>query len=218
MDIKFDDVPYDVIILGTGLVQSITASALAVSGKKVVHIDFNREYGEFDSTPSLRDFKEMAVAEDTSESLPEEDDCIIMPSAKKLPVRNLEIQFPVKDLLLQLEEEQRIKVEEWERKNAEEEAKLAKEAEENDKEEGDSVPKDSEDLIKADDSKKNNSQPNISEKPLENPLLIAMRSLAETIEKQKRNIFARFSSKRPFCFWTDCRSSFKLKRWKIPRI
>ena len=44
---------YDVIICGTGLVQSILASALARAGKSVLHCDGNDYYGETDAVLSL---------------------------------------------------------------------------------------------------------------------------------------------------------------------
>ena len=44
---------YDVIICGTGLVQSILASALARAGKSVLHCDGNDYYGETDAVVSL---------------------------------------------------------------------------------------------------------------------------------------------------------------------
>ena len=43
---------YDVIICGTGLVQSILASALARAGKSVIHCDGNDYYGEYDAVVS----------------------------------------------------------------------------------------------------------------------------------------------------------------------
>ena len=44
---------YDVIICGTGLIQSILASALSRAGKTVLHCDGNSFYGELDSVLSL---------------------------------------------------------------------------------------------------------------------------------------------------------------------
>ena len=44
---------YDVIICGTGLIQSILASALSRAGKSVLHCDGNSFYGELDSVLSL---------------------------------------------------------------------------------------------------------------------------------------------------------------------
>ena len=44
---------YDVVICGTGLVQSILASALARAGKSVLHCDGNDYYGETDAVLSL---------------------------------------------------------------------------------------------------------------------------------------------------------------------
>ena len=44
---------YDVILCGTGLVQSIVASALARAGKSVLHVDGAEQYGELDAVWSL---------------------------------------------------------------------------------------------------------------------------------------------------------------------
>ena len=44
---------YDVIVCGTGLVQSIVASALARAGKSVLHIDGANHYGELDAVWNL---------------------------------------------------------------------------------------------------------------------------------------------------------------------
>ena len=44
---------YDVILCGTGLTQSILASALARAGKKILHCDSNDFYGDMDAVLSL---------------------------------------------------------------------------------------------------------------------------------------------------------------------
>lgn len=46
---------YDVIILGTGITQSITACALSLAGEKVLHCDGNDFYGELDASFNLQD-------------------------------------------------------------------------------------------------------------------------------------------------------------------
>ncbi len=51
---------YDVIICGTGLVQSILASALARAGRSVLHCDGNAHYGELDAVLSLDHLAEWA--------------------------------------------------------------------------------------------------------------------------------------------------------------
>ena len=38
---------YDLIVLGTGLVQSLLAGAIALTGRKVIHVDKNDFYGEY---------------------------------------------------------------------------------------------------------------------------------------------------------------------------
>ncbi|KAL0949116.1 hypothetical protein HGRIS_009203 [Hohenbuehelia grisea] len=48
-----DDSHFDVIILGTGLTESITAAALSKVGYKVAHIDTNPYYGSEDASLSL---------------------------------------------------------------------------------------------------------------------------------------------------------------------
>lgn len=47
---------YDVVICGTGLVQSILASALTRAGKSVLHCDGSDSYGELDGTIGLKIF------------------------------------------------------------------------------------------------------------------------------------------------------------------
>ncbi|CAO3579742.1 unnamed protein product [Absidia cylindrospora] len=45
MNDKLEDTSFDIIVLGTGLVESIVAGSLARSGKKVLHLDSNQHYG-----------------------------------------------------------------------------------------------------------------------------------------------------------------------------
>ncbi|KAF7727692.1 hypothetical protein EC973_007248 [Apophysomyces ossiformis] len=42
---QLEDTNFDIIVLGTGLVESIIAGALARAGKKVLHLDVNAHYG-----------------------------------------------------------------------------------------------------------------------------------------------------------------------------
>ncbi|KAI7859041.1 GDP dissociation inhibitor [Circinella umbellata] len=51
-----DETDFDVIVLGTGLIESIVAGALARAGKKVLHVDSNDHYG---SNWSVFGFKEL---------------------------------------------------------------------------------------------------------------------------------------------------------------
>lgn len=53
-----DDLPseYDVIVLGTGLVESIVAAAASRCGKKVLHLDRNSYYGQLWATLNLEQF------------------------------------------------------------------------------------------------------------------------------------------------------------------
>lgn len=57
-----DDLPssYDVIILGTGMVESIVAAAVARTGKKILHLDPNSYYGQLWATLSLDSFEQWA--------------------------------------------------------------------------------------------------------------------------------------------------------------
>ena len=57
---------FDAVILGTGLVQSILAGALAFHGKKIIHIDKNDFYGEYTSSHTIDGFPTSSVKEDTS--------------------------------------------------------------------------------------------------------------------------------------------------------
>ncbi|KAI8092542.1 GDP dissociation inhibitor-domain-containing protein [Halteromyces radiatus] len=45
MNDQLEDTAFDVIVIGTGLVESIVAGSLARSGKKVLHLDSNKQYG-----------------------------------------------------------------------------------------------------------------------------------------------------------------------------
>ena len=58
MDEWLDDTSYDVIVVGTGLTESITAAALARSGRKVLHLDALPFYGEVcaASVPNARGY------------------------------------------------------------------------------------------------------------------------------------------------------------------
>ena len=53
---------YDVIICGTGLVQSILASALTRAGKTVLHCDGNDHYGELDTVWTLDYLQELLAS------------------------------------------------------------------------------------------------------------------------------------------------------------
>ncbi|KAH7888122.1 GDP dissociation inhibitor-domain-containing protein [Phlebopus sp. FC_14] len=54
---------FDVIVLGTGLIESITAAALAKAGLKVVHIDPNSYYGGDEATLTLDELSQWADAQ-----------------------------------------------------------------------------------------------------------------------------------------------------------
>ncbi|KAF0725562.1 hypothetical protein AaE_009692, partial [Aphanomyces astaci] len=54
---------YDVIVVGTGIVESIVAASLARAGQKVLHLDTNEYYGsDFASLP-LHQFEEWMTAQ-----------------------------------------------------------------------------------------------------------------------------------------------------------
>ncbi|RDB15492.1 Rab proteins geranylgeranyltransferase component A [Hypsizygus marmoreus] len=55
-----DDGNFDVLIVGTGLTESITAAALAKAGFKVAHIDENSYYGADEASLSLDEFVQWA--------------------------------------------------------------------------------------------------------------------------------------------------------------
>ena len=50
--------PFDLIIIGTSLVESCVAAAASIAGKRVLHIDSATFYGGVDATLSLKDFDE----------------------------------------------------------------------------------------------------------------------------------------------------------------
>jgi RAB protein geranylgeranyltransferase component A len=54
------ETPWDVIISGTGLAQSLLALALSRSGKNVLHVDRNPYYGGSEAAFSLQEAEEWA--------------------------------------------------------------------------------------------------------------------------------------------------------------
>lgn len=64
---------YDVVVCGTGLVQSILASALARAGKSVLHCDSKDYYGELDAVLTLPYIQHGEVWEDQGEKVLDED-------------------------------------------------------------------------------------------------------------------------------------------------
>ncbi|KAF8075934.1 FAD/NAD-P-binding domain-containing protein [Lyophyllum atratum] len=61
-----EDGKFDVIIIGTGLTESITAAALAKAGFKVAHIDENTYYGGAEASLSLDELAQWADAQASS--------------------------------------------------------------------------------------------------------------------------------------------------------
>ena len=49
---------FDIIVVGTGLIESILAAALARVGQKVLHVDQNNHYGSDWTTLTPREFSE----------------------------------------------------------------------------------------------------------------------------------------------------------------
>ncbi|KAI9209856.1 GDP dissociation inhibitor [Polychytrium aggregatum] len=61
---------FDVIILGTGLVQSMLAGAIGRAGRSVLHIDSNPFYGEGHASLNLKEFIEHLSAQTSKEGTP----------------------------------------------------------------------------------------------------------------------------------------------------
>ncbi|KAG5650127.1 hypothetical protein H0H81_000600 [Sphagnurus paluster] len=61
-----DDSTFDVIIIGTGLTESITVAALAKAGFKVAHLDENSYYGGNEASLSLDELAQWVDAQPTS--------------------------------------------------------------------------------------------------------------------------------------------------------
>ncbi|ORX58968.1 rab protein geranylgeranyltransferase component A [Hesseltinella vesiculosa] len=64
---QLEDTHFDVIVLGTGLTESIVAGALSRAGKKVLHLDSNMQYGSSWSVYALKpllDWKEKVTNTD----------------------------------------------------------------------------------------------------------------------------------------------------------
>ncbi|ORZ25121.1 hypothetical protein BCR42DRAFT_314577 [Absidia repens] len=72
---KLEDTSFDIIVLGTGLVESIVAGSLARSGKKVLHLDSNQHYGSGWSVfnfKNLLDWEQQLKNKDDSASTQEQ--------------------------------------------------------------------------------------------------------------------------------------------------
>ncbi|KAJ1965611.1 hypothetical protein GGI12_000662 [Dipsacomyces acuminosporus] len=67
---------FDVVVLGTGLVESIVASDIAAAGKKVLHVDKNPYYGGGYSCFSFSAFMNWATDHRDSRQIPSVDICI----------------------------------------------------------------------------------------------------------------------------------------------
>ena len=78
---------YDLIVLGTGLVQSLVAGAVALTGRKVMHIDKNDFYGEYNSSHSIESFPSMVVPKGPSvrNASDDGDENLLYFSQEKLP-------------------------------------------------------------------------------------------------------------------------------------
>ena len=78
---------YDLIVLGTGLVQSLVAGAVALTGRKVMHIDKNDFYGEYNSSHSIESFPAVTVPQGASVGYVINDECknLLYFSQEKLP-------------------------------------------------------------------------------------------------------------------------------------
>ncbi|KAM6495747.1 FAD/NAD-P-binding domain containing protein [Amanita muscaria] len=64
-----DENHFDVIILGTGLTESILAAALSKAGFKVAHVDINRYYGSCEASLSLDELAQWAHDAASTDSL-----------------------------------------------------------------------------------------------------------------------------------------------------
>ncbi|KAJ5742782.1 uncharacterized protein N7511_011183 [Penicillium nucicola] len=84
---SLSDAPWDVIIQGTGLPQSLLALALSRSGKKVLHLDSNHYYGGSEAAFSLDEAQEWAagVNDAITGSCPFRDVSILTPQAQDTP-------------------------------------------------------------------------------------------------------------------------------------
>jgi RAB protein geranylgeranyltransferase component A len=94
---------YDVVVCGTGLVQSILASALARAGKSVLHCDAQGYYGELDAVLSLPYIQHGEVWNDrpepnvdaSPERLPLSKPHLMLHSTHTLTTVTLEVGTPV---------------------------------------------------------------------------------------------------------------------------
>ena len=70
--IQLDERRFDVVLLGTGLTNTILAAALSKAGKKVLHIDRNDYYGASDTSLSFNDLEHTfsSAAASTAQRLP----------------------------------------------------------------------------------------------------------------------------------------------------
>jgi hypothetical protein len=85
---------YDVVLCGTGLVQSILASALARAGKSVLHCDGNDYYGEYDAVlPFNFDWKQSS---ETQQKVLQDDFSLRPHSGVRLHSSETLTQMPTK--------------------------------------------------------------------------------------------------------------------------
>ncbi|KAL0082179.1 GDP dissociation inhibitor [Phycomyces blakesleeanus] len=79
-NLQLEETHFDVIVLGTGLVESITAGSLARAGQKVLHLDSNPFYG---SNWSVFGFRELLEWSESAQNSNEDPN---IPSHTKSPV------------------------------------------------------------------------------------------------------------------------------------
>ncbi|KAI1211940.1 GDP dissociation inhibitor [Annulohypoxylon truncatum] len=80
--------PWDVVICGTGLQQSLLALALSRSKKRILHVDPNDYYGEFEAAFSLQEADSWAAGNGAVQGLNAKDDSATDESKKQSIFRN----------------------------------------------------------------------------------------------------------------------------------
>uniref|UniRef100_K3WS56 Rab proteins geranylgeranyltransferase component n=1 Tax=Globisporangium ultimum (strain ATCC 200006 / CBS 805.95 / DAOM BR144) TaxID=431595 RepID=K3WS56_GLOUD len=84
MDQSLKETEYDVILVGTGMVEAILAGALARVGKKVLHLDQNDYYGSNYASFPLKQFRQWMQNESAAPRYFDEDDDVSSKVAKTI--------------------------------------------------------------------------------------------------------------------------------------
>ena len=85
---------YDIVIVGTGITQSILSCALSLAGKSVLHCDANDYYGgsygsSFDPDSFVKMFGDLELSNDTQNCCNNDDDVLVLSSSPLIQVHKV---------------------------------------------------------------------------------------------------------------------------------